>query len=238
VPQSYLTPIAGVFYELDVHQLKRDVAALLASQEGIVFEDAFTHNAPYTISGDAYDRAINFIAPYGVDFESGAYVIKCTGANHNIADVKSADIPSLIVNNSAGRTIITDVPSPTVQEIDAQLSSTHGAGSWESTSQYEVLQGWTDDPANNRMKYEIQVLENGEFYDASGWTISIVLYETGSQVYSRSGISPDAQGMFRGTVTRAQYTPTEGSSFESLVMLQDNGNSITGVISVSVLSQA
>ena len=120
VPQSYLTPVAGVFYELDVHQLKKDVSALLASAIGIVFDDAFIHATSVTMSGVVYDRFVTFL--YDVDFESGAYVVNCTGANHNIADVKSADIPSIIVNNSAGRTVVTqDVPAPPVVVLGGDI---------------------------------------------------------------------------------------------------------------------
>lgn len=108
VPQRYLTAIGGVFYELDVHQLKIDLGAILANITGICFPDAYVHQAPFVLSGITYDRFIEIIDPYTIEFEDGQYVINCTGANHNVADVKIPNQVSIIVNNSAGRTIITE----------------------------------------------------------------------------------------------------------------------------------
>lgn len=249
VPKSYLTPLGGVFYELDVDQFRRDLKSLEAGETGICFPDTHAQRtSTVTLSGVVYDRIIEVLdnstihpdgVPYTVEFESGDYIINCTGANHNIADViTSAVSPSILVNNSAGRTVVSVPATVTAADIDAQLSGTHGSGSWETTDRYDVIQGWTDDPANGRVKYRAQLHKNGEFVDASGWTMSVVLYEDGLEVFNASGITPDAQGMFQGMISRAQYTPSAGSSFESEVTIDDGAGTVaTGAISVSVLSQ-
>lgn len=109
VPKSYLTPLGGVFYGLDVNQLRLDLGTLYASQDGGPFPQTHVHQAPFVLSGIAYDRFVKVLDPYIVEIEDGPYRVSCTGANHNLADVQvvTGSEPSLIVNNSAGRTIET-----------------------------------------------------------------------------------------------------------------------------------
>lgn len=103
IPQSYLTLISGIKYELDVDQLRLDLKALEDDEVGMPFPDTHTHNTEATLSGTTFARQIEFINGYVVTFETGNYQVSCTGANHNIGDVMTNTAgPSLIINNSAG----------------------------------------------------------------------------------------------------------------------------------------
>jgi hypothetical protein len=104
VPQADLTFISGVIYELDVDWLRLQVAALLDDEEGQPFPDAFRHNTEVVISGVTYTRFVEFINGYTVTIDpAGAYIVTCTGANHNIADIyNNTGGPTLLVNNAAG----------------------------------------------------------------------------------------------------------------------------------------
>lgn len=116
VPKDYLTPVGGIFYELDVDQLRLDLGTLYAAEECGPWPEPHIHQAPFVLSGEAYDRFVKILDPYTLDFESGDYVVRCTGANHNLVDVMtSATSPSVLVGNSSGRTIVTqDVPASPV----------------------------------------------------------------------------------------------------------------------------
>lgn len=106
-----ITP--NVLYELDVNAFRLELKALEdAADEGMPWPR--THNqltSTYDISGITYDRAIQIIPPYTVEFEDGQYVVNTTGANHNIADRLVANQVSVITNNAAGRTVVAANPS-------------------------------------------------------------------------------------------------------------------------------
>lgn len=109
VPQSYLTFVSGITYELDVNQLRLDLKDLEDSEQGIMFPITHNHNTEVTLSGVTYARIVEFINGYVVDFTDDVtpgdfFIINCVGANHNLADVLAAVHRhyALIVNNAAG----------------------------------------------------------------------------------------------------------------------------------------
>ena len=69
---------------------------------GIFLLKTHNHNTEINLSGITYARLIEILDPYTVEFEDGQYTVSCTGANHNLADVRVANQVSLIINNSAG----------------------------------------------------------------------------------------------------------------------------------------
>lgn len=69
---------------------------------GIYLYKTHNHNTEVTLSGLTYARIVEVLAPYTVEFEDGQYAVNCSGANHNLADVKVANQVSLIINNAAG----------------------------------------------------------------------------------------------------------------------------------------
>lgn len=102
VPQADLTPVAGALYELDVNAFRLALKDIEDAEDGMGFPDTHRHNAQVTLSGVTYARTFEIINGYTVAFENGLYAVRCVGANHNIADVKTVNSVSLIVGNSAG----------------------------------------------------------------------------------------------------------------------------------------
>ena len=103
VPQADLTHISGVYYELDLNDFRQWLKDLEDDPDyGMWMPKTHDHNTEVTLSGITYARIIEILDPYTVEFEDGQYVVNCTGANHNLADVKVPNQVSLIVNNAAG----------------------------------------------------------------------------------------------------------------------------------------
>jgi hypothetical protein len=106
IPQSDLTLVSGVLYELDVNTFRLDLKDIEDSEEGIVFSSTHQHNTEVTIAGVTYARTFEIINGYTVEFEDtgSAYTVRCVGANHNISDVfiPGTSEVSLIIGNSAG----------------------------------------------------------------------------------------------------------------------------------------
>ena len=130
VPQADLTFISGVLYELDVDWFRLQLKALEDGEDGMCFPDTHRHETQSTLAGVTYARKIEILSPYTVEFEDGQYVVSCTGANHNISDVKVANQVSLIINNSAGL-IVTDTSGLTAQEsANLQFMTDIEGGRW------------------------------------------------------------------------------------------------------------
>jgi len=123
VPKNYLTFISGVLYELDVDQFRLDLKDLEDNEEGMPFPDTHSHKTELTLSGVTYVRSVEIINNYTVEFEDGQYVVRCVGANHNIADVKVANQVSLIIGNSAGYIKIETGVSGLTQDESDQLAA-------------------------------------------------------------------------------------------------------------------
>ena len=125
VPQSFLTPLGGARYELDVNMLRNALKDLEDGDDGMAYPDTHTHNTEATLSGVTYARQFVVINGYTITFESTGtpYQVECTGANHNILDVKNVNDVSLVIGNSAGLiTVATGGSSgPTAAEIAAAV---------------------------------------------------------------------------------------------------------------------
>lgn len=102
VLQADLTSLGGGVYELDTDQFRKDLNALQAGVDGIVFETTHEHTAPKTLAGTTFARFIEIINGYTIDFEDGSYQVNLVGSNNNILDVKTVNSVSLAVQNSAG----------------------------------------------------------------------------------------------------------------------------------------
>lgn len=102
VPQDFLTHVSGSLYELDVDALRLALKDLEDDPDGITLRDTHRHNAVVSLSGVAYAQTVEIINGYRVEFEDGQYVVRCVGANHNLADVKVPNQVSLVIGNAAG----------------------------------------------------------------------------------------------------------------------------------------
>lgn len=133
VPQSYLTNLGNSIYELDVNQFRLDLDNLEDDESGIVFDKTHNHNTALTLSGTTYARSLEIINGYKVDFEDGAYSVKCVGANHNLGDVKVVDNVSLIIGNSSGLIVgaganPTEIASAVLDELVSSHSTENTLG--------------------------------------------------------------------------------------------------------------
>ena len=132
VPQSYLTFVSGITYSLDIDQLRLDLKDLEDGEDGIAFPKTHNHNTEVTLSGVTYARIVEFINGYVVDFVDDVtpgsfFIISCTGANHNLADVLSTTHRhfALVVNNAAGLIVHQAAAGPTL--VDANILSIDGS---------------------------------------------------------------------------------------------------------------
>jgi hypothetical protein len=102
VPQDFLTPVGEGLYGLDVNALRVALKSLEDDEEGMVFLDTHRHSLPLTLAGVTYARGVEIINGYTVEFENGQYTVVCSGANHNLSDVKVPNSVSLVIGNAAG----------------------------------------------------------------------------------------------------------------------------------------
>ena len=104
VPKADLTLVQASpeIRELDLNAFHLWLRDWEDSSEGIPRPKTHNHSTEVALAGLNYARIIEILSPYTVEFEDGQYTVNCTGANHNISDVKVANQVSLIVNNAAG----------------------------------------------------------------------------------------------------------------------------------------
>lgn len=122
VPQSFLNPLGGSIYELNVNDLRLAIKDLEDDEDGIVLPTVVSHNTQVTLAGITFARTVEFINGYVIEFEDGQYAVQLTGANNNIADVMVVNQVSLRSANSAGL-IVTGAGDPN-EVADAVLART------------------------------------------------------------------------------------------------------------------
>jgi len=108
VPQAELTNIAGTLYEMQTETyFRQGVNAIMASEDGIVFEDPIDHNTEYTVAGVTYARKIEMINGYSLTFSPDSnWSVRYRGSNNNLFDVENGVLVQsnveIISANSAG----------------------------------------------------------------------------------------------------------------------------------------
>lgn len=162
VPQSDLTLLSGVLYELNVNDLRLDLKDIEDSEEGVVFDATHNHNTQVTLSGVTYARTFELINGYTLDFQDtgSPYTVSCVGANHNIADVFVAGTTqvSLIIGNSAGLIVVSS-GSGLSSEQDASLTAIKA-----KTDQLTISAGLVD--ANVEKMNQAEVIGTGTTGDS------------------------------------------------------------------------
>lgn len=134
VPQNFCTNISGALWEFDVDEFRLALKDIEDSPEGMAYPDTHSHNTEVTLSGVTYARTFEIINGYTVTFEptGSPWTASCTGANHNIADVKNVNHVSLIIANSAGLQTVATGAGPSAADIAAavlaaaQITPIHG----------------------------------------------------------------------------------------------------------------
>jgi len=107
IPQADLALLSGTLYSADTNQIRKDVNAILASEDGIWMPDAFIHNTTVTLFGVTYARTLEYIAPYSITFTPDSqWSARLEGSNNNMGDVEAGILNQnqvqVIPTNSAG----------------------------------------------------------------------------------------------------------------------------------------
>lgn len=107
VPQSDLALLSGTLYSADTDQIRLDIKAIEASEEGIVWEDTNVHNTTVELFGVTYARTLQYIAPYSIEFTPDSlWSVRLEGSNNNMGDVEAGILVQnqvqVIPTNSAG----------------------------------------------------------------------------------------------------------------------------------------
>lgn len=224
VPKADLTLVAGNLYELDVDAFRKELKSIEASQGGIPGEDTHIHNTQVVLSGVVYARTVEIIAPWTVEFEDpggapGQYVVRCTGANHNLADVKVANQVSLIIGNSAGL-IVTDTSGLTAGESAALLALASDVGTMTKIIRNRKI---TDPDDGTLYIFNDPLAVTGLTQTGGTATATCVGHglQSGETVYMDGMVEDDYRGMvivtvvdpdtFTYTVSAAAASPATGS---------------------------
>lgn len=121
VPQGDLTLVTGTLYKMDTEvDFRQVINAIMAGEEGIVFDDPIRHNTEVTVAGTTYARTIEVINGYSVTFTPNSqWTVRLEGSNNNIFDVENGILNQnqvqVIPTNSAGL-IVTDTSGLTAAE--------------------------------------------------------------------------------------------------------------------------
>lgn len=104
VPQSDLTPIGGVSYQLNTNVFRLSLRDWEDSEEGIYQLKTHNHNTTVLLGGIQYSRVLEILSPYTVTFEETGtpYVVNLTGSNNNILEKTNLGTVQILSNNSAG----------------------------------------------------------------------------------------------------------------------------------------
>lgn len=112
VPQGDLTLVSGTLYDMNTEtDFRQAVNALMAGEEGIVFEDSIVHNTEVVVAGVTYARTIEIVNGYSVTFTPDSqWTARLVASNNNIFDVENNILNQnqvqVIPTNSAGLQIV------------------------------------------------------------------------------------------------------------------------------------
>ena len=108
VPQADMTFVSGTFYRLPTEtKFRADVNAIMAGEDGIVFDDCITHNTEITVAAVTYARFIELINGYAVQMTPDSqFTVELTESNNNLHDVAAGALVQnqvqVITTNAAG----------------------------------------------------------------------------------------------------------------------------------------
>ncbi len=113
VPQGDLLLITGTLYEMDTEvDFRQAVNAIMAGEEGIIFNDPIDHNTQYTVAGVTYARKVEVINGYSLTFTPDSqWSVRLAGSNNNLFDIENGVLNQnqvqVIAQNSAGLQVVT-----------------------------------------------------------------------------------------------------------------------------------
>lgn len=143
VPQGDLTLVSGTLYEMNTEtQFRQAINAIMASEDGIVFQPPITHNTEVTVAGTTFARTIEVINGYSVTFTPDSqWTVRLAGSNNNIFDVQNGILNQnqvqVIAQNSAGLQTVTTGSGLSAAQ-DTKLTELHRLQGLESGSPMTV----------------------------------------------------------------------------------------------------
>ncbi|MEA2090946.1 MAG: hypothetical protein U9O83_01110 [Campylobacterota bacterium] len=165
IPKAYLTWVSGDMYNLDTHQLKKDIDDIMDDPAGMANDDIINHNTVVVLGGIPYARLIEIINNYTITFEDGQYGVNLLGSNNNISDVTNVNQVSIRSNNSAGlidNTIVgEDIFMPT---WDSQIGI---VGITQNADAFTINWGSASDNSGVRYRVYISKFVNTLFTEGS-----------------------------------------------------------------------
>jgi len=148
IPQADLTLVSGTLYSMNTEtQFRQIVNAIMAGDDGIVFEDSIRHNTEVTVAGVTYARTIEVLQAngYSVTFTPDSqWSVRLEGSNNNLFDIEAGILNQnqvqVIPTNSAGLQVVSTGSGLSAAQ-DAKLTDIHN-----ETTDIESGQGlayWT-----------------------------------------------------------------------------------------------
>jgi hypothetical protein len=145
VPQSFLTFVGGVSYNLDTEAFKVAINDIEDSPAGIVHPPIINHKTSSLLGGIEYARIIEIINGYTVTFEDGSYRVNLIGSNNNILDVANLNSVQIAPNNSAGLINLTELQFGTFQNsVHVDQSGPYSGTLYPKGTPLEPVNNFTD----------------------------------------------------------------------------------------------
>ncbi|MCP4470528.1 MAG: hypothetical protein GY815_07560 [Gammaproteobacteria bacterium] len=102
---------------LDLNTVHNALRTGEADEAGTIYPRTHDHNTEVTLGGVTYARQVEFLAPYTITLEDGAYACDLTGANNNLVDRINLNQVQVRTNNSAGLQTVTSGSGVLPQDI-------------------------------------------------------------------------------------------------------------------------
>lgn len=110
INQADLTLVTGTLYSADTNALRKEMMALLASEDYIWMPDSFNHNTEVTVAGVTYARTLSTLNGYSYTFSPDSqWSVRLEGSNNDFWDIEAGNLNQnqvqVIPTNSAGLVI-------------------------------------------------------------------------------------------------------------------------------------
>ncbi len=130
--------------ELNLETWHRDLRALEASEEGIIYDRTHNYSGPVTIGAVQLAPVVEVINGYTWTAEDGQYAVNFNGANTNLQDVTNVNQVSIRPNNSAGLTYSKQTEDQSFEDARIWIDTT---GPGQSGTQFPI--GTPGTPVDN-----------------------------------------------------------------------------------------
>ena len=191
VPQADLTLVSGTLYEMNTEtDFRQAINAIMAGEDGIVFEDSINHNTEVTFAGVTFARTIEMINGYSLTFSPNSqWTVRLAASNNNLFDVENGILNQnqvqVIGQNSAGLQIV---------------STGSGLSGAQDTKLTEIHNEVRDIESSNHLAYWMRILISAAAGKLSGAATTNVKIRDQADTKDRIDATVDSDGN-RSSVT-------------------------------------